>query len=363
MDGSYLSSQDVVIKAFYGIFEHAHSVSRRLVLQQIRRGDGYLRDLLHFALKNQTTSEYPFVFQYSFYKNERDFEKTSKLAAAVHLLQSSTLITDDVFDFADERYHQPAIHRKYDVSHAIIAAELLQTIAMECISSELESPDFSNQLLVLKLLHAVTRNLYVGQHLDIRSTSCLGMTTGQYRRVIELGAGYFFENLARSGALLANKPKIQVESLASYGYCYGMGLFITDDIIDISEGRAVTGKPFAPDLQARRMRLPIILALQLGSRKDVWWLKKFLKGKDNSRTTLVEATERIKNTGALRVCQAVVNDYLHRAVKSLSVIEGSPTTKSLTWLAQRLLRPVETNKADFPICIPPTFRARTRPDR
>lgn len=361
MDRSYLSSQDGSIKVFYRIFEHAHSGARRLVLQRIRRHDGYLRELLHFALKNQTTSEYPFVFQYSFYKNERDFRRTSKLAAAVHLLQSSTLITDDVFDFADERYHQPAIHSRYDVSHAIIAAELLQTIAMECISSELESPNFSNQLLVLKLLHEIIRNLYVGQHLDIRSTSHLGMTTSQYRRVIELGAGYFFENLARSGALLANKTKIQVESLASYGYCYGMGLFITDDIVDISEDQAVTGKPFAPDLQARRMRLPIILALQLGSSKDVQWLKEFLKSKDNSRATLVEAADRIRNTGALRVCQGVVSDYLHRAVKSLSAIEGSPTGRSLTWLAQRLLRPVETKKADLPIRIPPTFRTRTSP--
>jgi len=338
-------------------------MARQLVLKRIRRDDGYLHGLLHFALKNQTTSEYPFVFQYSFYKNERDFRRTSKLAAAVHLLQSSTLITDDVFDFADERYHQPAIHSRYDVSHAIIAAELLQTIAMECISSELESHDFSNQLLVLKLLHEIIRNLYVGQHLDIRSTSDMGITTSQYRRVIELGAGYFFENLARSGALLANKPKIQVESLASYGYCYGMGLFIMDDIVDVSEDRAVTGKPFAPDLQARRMRLPIILALQSGSTKDVRWLKEFLKSKDKSKATLVEAANRIRNTGALRVCQAVASDYLRRAVRSLSAIEGSPTAKSLTWLAQRLLPPVDTKAAHFPIRIPATFRARTSLDR
>ena len=352
------SDDEEYVRAFYRTFRQAHRLSKRLVVEHIRPGDGHLRDILGFALENQTTSEYPFVFQYSFYKNKLDFDRGARLAAAVHLLQSSTLITDDVFDFADERYHQPAIHRRYDVSHAIIAAELFQSIAMECISSELKHHGVSNQVLALKLFHQIIKDLYVGQYLDVFSTSNVRWTTHEYRRVIELGAGCFFENLARCGALLGNKPKTHVESLAAYGYNYGMGLFVTDDIADIAQEGAVTGKMFAPDLQGRRMRLPMILALQLGEKKDTQWLKEFLRSKDNSRPVLLKAANRIKKSGALRVCQAVANDYVHRSIKSLASIAGSPTAKALAWLSQRLIRPVEAEESNSRISVPAAFRAR-----
>lgn len=357
-DRNQNSSEEECVRAFYRTFRQAHRISKRLVLEHIRPRDGHLRELMRYALAKQTTSEYPFVFQYSYCKDESGVRKIGRMAAAVHLLQSSTLITDDVFDFADERYHRPAIHQKYDISHAIIAAELLQSIGMECISSELERPGFRNQVLVLKLFHKIIKDLYVGQHLDIVNTSNLRMPTREYRRVIELGAGCFFQNLARSGALLANKPKAHVESLAAFGYHYGMGLFITDDIVDIAQPRAATGKPFAPDLQGRRMRLPVILALQLGAKNDVRWLKEFLKSSDNSRMVLLEAANRIKNSGALQVCQAVANDYITRSIRSLAAIEGTPTGKSLTWLARRLVMPVEGGEPGFRIRIPPAFRTR-----
>jgi len=319
-------------------FRQAHRISQRLLLEHIDRKDGHLREVLSFALENQTTSEYPFVFNYSFCNDERDGEQVARLAGAVHLLQTSTLITDDIFDFAELRYHYPTIHRRYDVSYAVIAAELLQSIAMECISSELERHSFRNQRLVLKLFHQIIKDLYLGQYLDVYNTSNLRMTTRDYQRVIELGAGYFFKNLAQCGALLGNKSKAAVESLATYGYHYGMALFITDDIVDIVQKPAATGKSFAPDLKGRKMRLPMILALRLGARKDVVLLKKFLRSKDNSRTALLEAAKRIRKSRALQACRIVANDHLDRSLESLAAIEGSLAAKSLSWLSQSLLR-------------------------
>ena len=342
--------------AFRRCFRQAHRVSRRLVAEHIPRGDGHLREVLRFALQHQITSEYPFVFRYSFCEEEQDCQRVARLGGAVHLLQSATLITDDVFDFADVRYHHPTIHRRYDVSHAIVAAEVLQSIAMQCINAELERPGFHNRVLVLNLFHQIVKDLYAGQHLDVCSTANLQVTTRDYRRVIELGAGRFFANLARGAALLRGKARAHVESLAAFGYHYGMGLFITDDIIDITQERALTGKTFAPDLKNRRMRLPMILALQSGSRKDARWLREFLHSEDNSRTVLLEAANRIQQSGALRACQAIANDYLRRSIESLATMEGSPTARSLTWLSQRLLRPERTGDRDVHIVLPLAFR-------
>ena len=106
------------------------------------------------------------------------------------------------------------------------------------------------------------------------------------------------------------------------------------------------------------MRLPMILALQLGARNDVRWLKEFLRSSDNSTAALVEAANRIKKTGALRVCQAVADNYFTLAIQSLAALKGSPTAWALTWLSHRLMKPIETGEPDFQKLIPPVFRTR-----
>jgi geranylgeranyl pyrophosphate synthase len=236
------------------------------------------------------------------------------------------------------RYHYPAVHRKYDENYAFVAAELLQSIALECISSELEQGRFANQGPVLRLFHQIVKDLYLGQYLDIYNSSNSCLTKHAYLQVIELGAGRFFANLARCGALLANKPNVVAESLANFGYHYGMALFITDDIVDIVRNPAATGKDFATDLKCRRMRLPMVLALTLSSKKDAAILKDFLQGKDASRTVLLDAVKRIRKSGALDACRVIAKNYLDRSLESLGTMNRSSTGQRLCWLSMRLFR-------------------------
>jgi octaprenyl-diphosphate synthase len=338
--------------AFHRTFREVHSFSRRLVLKHIDRKEWYLRRLLGYALENQTTSEYPFVFKYSFCNDEQDGKKLRSLAAAVHLLQTSTLITDDIFDCAHLRYHHLAVHRKYNANYAFISAELLQSIALECIGSELEHHRFPNRGIVLKLFHQMVKDLYLGQYLDVYHSANLRMTRHEYLRIIKLGAGSFFANLARCGALLADKPKGVVERLVRYGYHYGMALFITDDIVDIVRKPAATGKDFATDLKGRRMRLPMILALSLSGGKDAAFLKDFLRSKDSSRATLWDVTQKIWKSGALHACRAIAKNYVDRSLKSLSGMERSLTARSLRWLSESLFRAQELQSLDSPIYSP-----------
>jgi len=324
--------------AFRETFEEIHGVSQRLVLRHIARKERHLRQVLGYALENQTTSEYPFVFKYSFCNNEGQGERIRTLAAAVHLLQTSTLVTDDIFDGARLRYHHPALHRKYDLNYAFIAAELLQSIALECIGTELVQGQFPNQVPVLSLFHQMVKDLYAGQYLDVHNSSNLGLTTREYLQVIELGAGRFLANLARCGALLANKPKGAAEKLATYGYHYGMALFITDDIVDIVRKPAETGKNFATDLKRRRMRLPILLALRLSRRNDAVFLRHFLEGKDKSGPVLQEAVKKIRKSGALDACRIMARRYLDRSFESLDGMGESLTVESFRWLSERLFR-------------------------
>ena len=327
----------VYFDSFRKSFREVHSVSRDLVLGSLNARDHELRKMMSFALSSRQASDYTHVFQYAFCRTERDSRKIIKLSAAVHLLQSSSFITDDIFDQAFVRYGKPAMHQKYGVSYAIIAAELLQTVAMETISAELDRGSFHNPCLVLRIFNQMMRELYVGQYLDIFYTGNVRIRKQEYFRVIALGVGNFFGHIARCGALLAGKPESEVSKLASFAYHYGMALFITDDIVDVADRPQVTGKTYASDLKNRRMRLPVIFALEMGKTTDVHVLQRLFQTKHLSPVEIERARRIIRRSGALEACLQVAKDHLAKSVQALAQMKVSRTTKNLRWIAETLL--------------------------
>ncbi|MFZ0962745.1 MAG: polyprenyl synthetase family protein [Terriglobia bacterium] len=325
------------LEMFRKTFAEVHAASKDLLLGSLSRKDAHLREIMSFVLAHQTASEYPYVFKYAFCRREKDFARIIKLAAAVHLMQSSAFVTDDIFDGTTMRYGQAAIHTKYGVSNAIIATELLQCVGLETISAELEKGKFHNKVLALKILNQMMRELYVGQYLDVYNTANLGMGRQEYYRVISLGVGNFFEHLARCGALLAGRPEREVKSLARFAYHYGMALFVTDDIVDVVDSEKVTGKSYATDLKNRRMRLPVILTLEMAHRRHLRFVKETFGRKKLSISEIARMAGIIQECGALDACRRIAMKHLSQAVRHLALMEPSLTTRSLQWLCDTLL--------------------------
>ncbi len=315
-------------------FRSAQLVARKLVLQFTARTDQHLREMLTFALEDQTISGYPFVFTCAFSRRQEDYKKVTRLAAAIHLAQSSTFITDDIFDHGEIRYGREAMHLRYGIPYAVIVAELLQATAQATIDEELHSGRFGRVAAVSKLLNRLLGEVYLGQYLDLHSSADPGITRRQYYRIISLGAGRFFAAIARCGALLAKKPSAEVEALTRFGHAYGMALFIADDVIDIVGTPSDTYKSARSDLRQRRMRLPMILALQFSKPRPRAILRGFLRC---NQASVAEIVRIIEEVGAIEACQMIARRYLRRALRSLEPVQTRITRGSLHWLAEDLM--------------------------
>jgi len=322
---------------FHAQFREVDSLARKLVCDNLNPRDHHLRHMILFALHRLAPSDYPFLFQYAFCRAKKDAATIRKLVAAVHLLQTSTIITDDVFDAGTLRFGYPSLHRKYNSSYAIITAELIQSIAYRIFAAELEHDRFRHACLVMKLMNEMLRNLYLGQYLDLYYSGRTSLAVSEYYRIIALGAGDFMRNLARCGALLAEKPVPEVRALAAYGYNYGMALFISDDIVDIISHPRETGKNFAADLRNARLKLPLLLTLRLSSGKDRKFLKNFLTRGEPSGSELRHAVQIIQNSGAIAQCTSIARRYLTRSLQALSRTHSQVSRSHLSWLSTSLL--------------------------
>lgn len=307
------------------------------MLDNISPRDRDLRRMMLFALRRHTPSDYPFLFSYAFCRTEKDGATIKTLAAAVHLLQTSTFITDDIFDAGGLRFGRPAFHRQYNVNYAIIATELMQSIAFRTFGSELDRGQFKHPILAMKILNEILRDLYLCQYLDLYYGGKTSLALSEYYRVIGLGAGYFMSNLARCGALLAGKPSSEVRALAAYGYNYGMALFITDDIVDVIRNPRETGKNFAADLKNARLKLPILLALRMSSGEERKFLKHILTGGKPTASDLRRAAHVIQDVGAIAQCTLIARRYLARSLRSLAPVKSLVSRTNLAWLSTSLL--------------------------
>jgi geranylgeranyl pyrophosphate synthase len=321
---------------FRATFHQAHSLARKVALHRLTAHETGLKEVVRYALDYQTTSDYPYLMKYCFCRREEDGHAIAPILAGVHLLQTSTMITDDIFDVSKLRYGRSVLHRKHGLSQAIIAAALFQSAGLESIGHELETGRFANGARVMALLNRILAECYVGQYLDIATSGDPAVTASAYYRVIRLCAGNFFGNLAACGALLANKNERDTASLARFGFNYGMGLFITDDIVDITDSWRQTGKSQSPDLKGRRMRLPIILALQSGRPSDAKLLRDFLGSTGTSDADIIAAARTIRNSGVLETCKSTAQRYLRRAKKALEAITNPLTADRLGWLCDSL---------------------------
>ena len=318
-------------------FREAHRLAKQLLRREFRPQDPGIARLMSFILRKQDASEYPFVFRYSFCRKESDGRRVGRLAAAVHLLQSSTFITDDIFDNASRRYGQPAVHVRYGVPFAILGTELVQSVALKVIFEELERGRFRNPLEVSRTLNQIVLDLYRGQYRDVASTGDLKVSRREYDRIIALGGGNFFAKVARCGALLAGKSRREAASLERYGYHYGMALFITDDMVDLLQPPAVTGKGFAADLKNRRMRLPLMLGLKMAGPRDAALLRRLYRKARPEAREVRRAVRILRASGALLACRRIAERHLSHALRALRGLPRGTPVARLRWLAESLM--------------------------
>ena len=314
-------------------FRRAQRTADRLLSQAIPKRPTEVRDAVRLALRNQSPTEYPYIFRNAFSGSEPQPIDVDTLAAAVHLIQTSTFVTDDVFDKARERNGNPTMVAHGGVNVAIAGAQLLQWIGFATFAST--ATRFRNAGFAAAILARAVTRVYRGQYLDLLYSSRSETTRADYYRVIELTTASLFSGVAQCGALLANRDEAEIKALSQFARCYGMALQITDDILDLTDH--TTGKTFGSDLICRRMRLPLIIALETGSEPTRRILRRFLRSRTEDNRTVTDIARTIDRSGGVAGALRIARNYRDRSLRCLLPLPPSQSKNCLVWLSESLL--------------------------
>lgn len=168
---------------------------------------------------------------------------------AVELLHGYSLVHDDLpcMDDDDLRRGKPTTHIKFDEATALLAGDVLQTLAFEafCHPHFVEiNPDLANRLW--HIFTPCARRMVMGQMLDLNGENNT-LTQNELEAIHRDKTGALIEASVLIGGICAEASEEQRKALSIFAQNIGLAFQVQDDILDVTADTEQLGKPAHSD--------------------------------------------------------------------------------------------------------------------
>jgi len=180
-------------------------------------------------------------------------------AQAIEITHLASLYHDDVMDEAEMRRGVPSAQSVWGNSVAILTGDLLFARASKLVASLGEG--------AIKLQADTFERLCLGQLHETIGPRIGEDPVEHYLQVLADKTGSLIAAAAQMGVVFSHAPEEYAAPVVAFGEKIGVAFQLIDDIIDLAEPEASTGKPQGTDLRAGVATLPL-LYLQRAAHGD-----------------------------------------------------------------------------------------------
>jgi len=256
-----------------------------------------------------------------------------RAAVAIEVIQSFTLVHDDIMDDDDLRRGAPAVHRQYDTSTAILAGDTLYSKAFEIITDTGSDP--ADGLEAVHTLASTCTKICEGQALDIGFEERTEILPDEYLEMIELKTAVLYGAAAAIPAILQGADEAVSEALYNYGIDSGRAFQIQDDVLDLTVPSEELGKQRGSDLVEDKETLITLHARQQGVDVDA------LVGIDSveavTEAEIDDAVETLRSVGSIEHARETAAELTARSKEHLEALPDNEARDRLEELADYLI--------------------------
>lgn len=224
------------------------------VEKQIRRlvfGDGnVVTDLGNYVFSSPGKMLRPALTLLSAKVGGKNRVPAIKLAAAIEMIHTATLVQDDVIDSADLRRGIPAFHKKWGDRLAILFGDYLYSKSFEVLAA-------LGNVKVLDSISSSTNQLCLGEMEQMKKAKTF-LTEKNYLRIIERKTAALFAACGEAGGIVGGATTAQTKALKQFGLNFGLAFQIIDDCLDHASSSEKTGKSVGLDQKVGKITLPVI---------------------------------------------------------------------------------------------------------
>ncbi|HEX5497417.1 MAG TPA: polyprenyl synthetase family protein [Mycobacteriales bacterium] len=300
-------------------------------------------DRVEELLRGSVRSEYPFVTETSGHlvaAGGKRFRPLLALLAAhfgepaapevvpaavvVELTHLATLYHDDVMDQAALRRGAVSANARWDNTVAILTGDFLFSRASSILA------DLGPE--AVRIQARTFERLCTGQILETVGPGPGADPVAHYLHVITEKTGSLIATSGLFGAMFAGVPAPTVDVVRRYSEAIGVAFQLSDDLIDVTAERAVSGKTPGTDLREGVQTLPVLYALASDDPAEAR-LRDLLAGPLTDDGPHAEALVLLRSSAAMGRARRTLGAYAGRAAALLSELPDVPARDALALLA------------------------------
>lgn len=249
-------------------------------------------------------------------------DKIIPFAAACEVLHNWLLVHDDIEDSDRVRRDKPALWVKYGLAHGINVGDYMAHKVFELI---LKSKDFGvdndSVFRLMKAMNDTALRTAEGQAMDINLRQKNNPTEKEYFASV-IGKTAHYLTIPMIGAALLSENEKLIPRLVEFGSCLGLAFQITDDLLDLTEGkgRGETGR----DIKEGKRTLMVIHCLSKCTKEEKKKLLTILN-KTPEKTTDADV-KHVKSIfekyGSIGYARRKADDFTAKAKKTADSFPG-----------------------------------------
>ena len=198
----------------------------------------------------------------------QNFAAVRRAAVAIELIHCYSLAHDDLPCMDNDllRRGQPTCHAAFGEDTALLAGDILQSMAFEVLGSRLfDQAQAVDQGIVLKqmqILATASSKMVCGQVLDLQSEG-KQVDQATLEKIHQNKTGALISAAIMMAAVTVFKgTDVAIPKLREYAQAIGLAFQVQDDILDIVADTQQLGKTAGKDQQVEKSTYPALMGLQ-----------------------------------------------------------------------------------------------------
>src|SRR5213082_2405510 len=245
------------------------------------------------------------------------------LGAGVEIINTATLVPDDIIDEAKTRRGRPAANTQWGNSKCVLAGDWLY---MQAFKMAVQERNFR----ILDTLIELTQMMVEGELLQMEKLGKL-ISLQEHFDLIYRKTACLFSVCMRLGGILGGATREQEESLAQYGHELGMAFQIVDDVLDLTASENVLGKPVASDLREGKVTMAVIHALERCSPEERSRIATVVEQRAFNGVTHPEILAILERYGSLDSANTRALRFAELARNAICSFPDSEIKRALLW--------------------------------
>ena len=198
-----------------------------------------------------------------------NFAAARRAAVAVELIHCYSLAHDDLPCMDNDllRRGQPTCHVAFGEDTALLAGDILQSMAFEILGSRLfddqaQGTDAAIVLKQMQILATASSKMVCGQVLDLQAEG-KHVAQDELENIHRNKTGALIQAAIMMGAVTIYSGTDQaIPKLRQFGQSIGLAFQVQDDILDITASTETLGKTAGKDEQVQKSTYPALMGLE-----------------------------------------------------------------------------------------------------